>query len=621
MYFQLRDNKQPYTPGITFLAEHPIIDGILDEELSKQLPERKFDFRFNINIFKGSAGSNYRMAYGMDYIYLYIEAEADSFICRDRGYQNGDGFIFSLTTTNPKNSKTNEYYILGFSSQVKQEQEWAKKILWNYNGKVILSRLKDDVAFEYKAKDGKIGFELLLPWSTIYPYHPFLSEGIGFNLGFMKAYPNRKFPNIQGVLFEIPSESGPIKYKALEFEVPNHKHKNQSYLVLDKNHCYQGDKIYFKTVVLSDQASVEEFNISFYSEKDDLLTEEKFSSENLFGLNTEQYEYNTTEMAPGNYRIEWQGSNGNDYGEFSLTVLPIFDNESILGKFEFLKSKITKGSYATMQFHINEVNRQINRLKDYEDCPELINEVALILDYFEQMELGNDTISNHIGTFRRAFRSELDSSLQPYTIKIPENYDTSKKYPLLVFLHGSGRSDENMFTSHPYLSNGDFIQLAPYARGKSHFYGTINSQIDINEAIKNVIENYSIDTSNIILSGFSMGGYGVYRTFVEKPNLYKGLVIFSGLPKVGFFQKSKNGKYPNFLKRKNLEKFSGIPIFIYHGTNDLNCSYKLTKEFINKLTTAGAEVKFFFSEGTGHSPPRDEEILAKYYEWLDNLIR
>ena len=96
MYFYLRGNNKSLSPEITFVAEYPVIDGVLDENLKDILPKREFEYKFNINLFKGSAGSNYRLAYGTDFIYLFTEAEADSFICRDRGYQNGDGLIFTL---------------------------------------------------------------------------------------------------------------------------------------------------------------------------------------------------------------------------------------------------------------------------------------------------------------------------------------------------------------------------------------------------------------------------------------------------------------------------------------------------------------------------------------------
>ena len=619
MYLKLRNNNEPLSPEISFIADYPLVDGVLDEKLKDFLPKREFEYKFNLNMFKGPAGSSYRMAYGTDFIYLYIEAKADSFICRNRGYQNGDGLILTLTSTKPESNESNENYILGFSAQNDPNQKWAEKVLWYYNGLVKLTTLNNDVQFEYQAKEGRIGFEVLLPWSKVYPYHPWISEGIGFNLSLMKAIPDRRMPNVQGVVFEIPSESGPRKYKKLVFAEPALKQNCQSYLILEKNHCNQGDNVLINATVLSAKRSVENFNISIDNEIGELVKKDILTSQIESGVSNIQFEIQISELPPGNYTVRWQRENSNNAGILGLTILPQFNYATVLDKLEEAKTRITEGSLATMEYYSQEINNKIVGLKDYENCPEILHELNEFQEILGQIESGIDTISKQSGIFRRAFRSELDNSLQPYKIQVPNDYDKSNKYPLLVFLHGSGRTDEYMFdTYHQYLSEGNFIHIAPGARGISHYYGTETTQFDIKEAIRDALVNYTIDTANIILAGFSMGGYGVYRTFIETPRRFKKLAVFSGEPKAGIFRKSIGGKYPNFLKKRNLKKLRDVPIFIYHGKNDLNCPYDLTYKLVEKLRSSGGNVEFVSDESAGHDIPMDGVILAKYYNWLNN---
>ena len=57
-----------------------------------------------------------------------------------------------------------------------------------------------------------------------------------------------------------------------------------------------------------------------------------------------------------------------------------------------------------------------------------------------------------------------------------------------------------------------------------------HAQEDVAESIDAVREDYPIDDANIILSGFSMGGYGVYRTFFETPKKFIAAAVFAGFP-------------------------------------------------------------------------------------------
>ncbi len=111
---------------------------------------------------------------------------------------------------------------------------------------------------------------------------------------------------------------------------------------------------------------------------------------------------------------------------------------------------------------------------------------------------GTGSYLNKKGFTRRARHSESDSSLQPYLIRIPEDFDAVCNYPLLVCLHGSPSTEYEITGAGRIIPDG-FIALPPRARRTSDCNTYDNAQEDIAEAMDAAIKDGPIDTANIIL--------------------------------------------------------------------------------------------------------------------------
>jgi predicted esterase len=103
------------------------------------------------------------------------------------------------------------------------------------------------------------------------------------------------------------------------------------------------------------------------------------------------------------------------------------------------------------------------------------------------------------------------------------------------------------------------------------------------------------------------------------PAEFRALAVFSGSPDVHKDYKREHGDGPNFLDVKHLGPFRDIPMFIFHGTEDLNCPFSETEALVARLQAAGADVEFVAEEGTGHSPPAYPAVSA-YQRWLKRLL-
>jgi predicted esterase len=479
-----------------------------------------------------------------------------------------------------------------------------------------------DFLAEAPVIDGVISFELLLPWQDLHPYHPCLSDGIGFNLGFVKASGQGSF--YYRVLPEgLGDENTPRRYIKLRFAEPALDKGFQTFVGLERNHLSQGESLRARAVTLSSAQDTESLSAAVLSGEGTRLELSTAEYPCRNGLTFHEFGINLGDLPPGGYRVAWSSRRCDSRGDGSVrasavTVLPAGPAGVYDQRLERVKARLSPESIMTLQFLIDETFASLRSLKPYETAAKERLALLRMEADLTQAEASRDMFAMRTGPVRRAFRSRIDNTLQPYCVRIPAGYEPGKprKYPLIVYLHGSA-SDETSLAGVDYLSDGEYIELAPRGRGPSNAFTRDHAQEDIEEAIAAVIQSYPVDETRIILTGFSMGGYGVYRTFYEHPARYKALAVSSGQPDLAshYFP---GEDHPNFLEDKNLGKSKGMPIFIFHGREDRNCPFAITQELAAKLERAGARVELVTEAGAGHERP-GLEALARYHDWLKTV--
>jgi S-formylglutathione hydrolase FrmB len=119
----------------------------------------------------------------------------------------------------------------------------------------------------------------------------------------------------------------------------------------------------------------------------------------------------------------------------------------------------------------------------------------------------------------------------------PSNYSDHKSYPLVYLLHGFSENYDQWSnaTNLQFLADEyGFVFVCP--DGYRSWY--INSPVADSsqyesfffEELKPLIHrNYNVDTSNVYISGLSMGGYGAFQLFASKPDYFKSFGSTSGV--------------------------------------------------------------------------------------------
>jgi dienelactone hydrolase len=232
------------------------------------------------------------------------------------------------------------------------------------------------------------------------------------------------------------------------------------------------------------------------------------------------------------------------------------------------------------------------------------------------------------GSVKRAYRSVVDGTAQPYTMSIPASYDPTKPTPLYIYLHGMSHYvpdlgwDWTGGADRPGAAGGggggrNYIRLECFGRGNNSFRWA--GETDVLEALASVCKRYNIDTNRIVLAGFSMGGAGSWQIGLHQPDLFCGLEIDAGV--IGN-RANMDGQTP--AQKASLATYgvmiahalnaTAVPLVGYAGANDAqlasskSISAQLVREgyhmdVITPVYSKGADINTLWlaNPGQGHS--------------------
>ena len=184
------------------------------------------------------------------------------------------------------------------------------------------------------------------------------------------------------------------------------------------------------------------------------------------------------------------------------------------------------------------------------------------------------------------------------------DYDSKSKYPLVVFLHGSGeRGEDNEsqlkwgvmnFATNDIMKKYRPIVIAPQCP-KGMSWGNFSYE-DMSlkpmpskpmslliELINKTIEIMPVDSNRIYITGLSMGGFGTFDAISRHPDLFAAAVPVCG---GGDISKAS--------------AIAHIPIWIFHGSLDDAVPSELSFKMVDALTKAGAHIGYTQYPEAGH---------------------
>lgn len=203
----------------------------------------------------------------------------------------------------------------------------------------------------------------------------------------------------------------------------------------------------------------------------------------------------------------------------------------------------------------------------------------------------------------------------PYRLLLPENYDSSKEYPLIVFLHGSGeRGSDNekqlvhgstLFLRDSIRKKYPAIVVFPQCSDSSYWsnvkfvYDSTNKRVGFNFSINEqptvamqlllgLIEqlqhNYQLNEKQFYVGGLSMGGMGTFELVARKPKLFAAAFPICG------------GGDP--VTAKTLIK---VNWWIFHGLKDDVVLPEFSKTMAAAIQNNGGDAKLTLYPNANHN--------------------
>lgn len=208
------------------------------------------------------------------------------------------------------------------------------------------------------------------------------------------------------------------------------------------------------------------------------------------------------------------------------------------------------------------------------------------------------------------FKKQIKKAVSlKYILHLPSSFSRNKKWPLIVFLHGSEeRGDDldkltntGLAVNIKNIKNFPFVVLSPQLPADMIWLFKFD---DVRALIEEIENKYSVDPGRIYLTGISLGGDGVWHYASFEPERYAAIVPIAASPSwfLGFPEKVK------ILK--------DLPVWIFHGIKDEIVPVREAKTLLNILLQNKGNVKHTFSKKHGHNIWTYAYKKPELYQWL-----
>jgi dipeptidyl aminopeptidase/acylaminoacyl peptidase len=254
------------------------------------------------------------------------------------------------------------------------------------------------------------------------------------------------------------------------------------------------------------------------------------------------------------------------------------------------------------------------------------------------------------------WRGALNTPNHGFLLK-PANFEPSKKYPLLVLIHGGPQGawmDNWGYRWNPQIfANAGYVVFMPNPRGSTtygqKFVNDISGDwggkvfVDLKNGVAEVLKRPYIDRSRIGGAGASYGGYMAdwilghnndprfrFKTLVSHAGVYNLESMATATEEIWFPNWEFKGmpwQNPTLYQRWSPHKFANnfnTPTLVTAGELDFRVPVDQSLQLFTTLQLKGVESKLIIFPDEGHwilKPQNSEFWYRNVIEWLDKYLK
>lgn len=213
----------------------------------------------------------------------------------------------------------------------------------------------------------------------------------------------------------------------------------------------------------------------------------------------------------------------------------------------------------------------------------------------------------------------VDGVSYRYQVYVPVDYSPDKRWPIALFLHGSGeRGDDGSKQTQVGIASAiradrarfPLVVVMPQARPDTHWTGAMAEQAI--RALDQSMAEFNGDPQRVYLTGMSRGGQGVWLLAAANPGKFAAIAPVCGYLRLKndqdepepAYDKALLAQFPELAGKSDVAVFArrigSTPAWIFHGSADDVVAPGDSRRMSQALRANGIDVRYSEYEGVNH---------------------